>query len=254
MQVDIGIHLHEAGTQGVFSAELIAERTRALGMEGRVNLSHAYGLGAVGEATSRKLSDTFAELDFSLTSVAPSTSTLLPLLGLAEPVVRFGLGKDGQWDYWSPYVNCEMLDRTWQLAFVYGMPKDEQIEHALAVAAMGGASIMKREMPRLASVADRPGIAVGDRADLVLMDGQTVASAVMERGADRTVIRDGRVVPRVEGTVGQRAILSWWIQGIVCSTPSPRQAQRTGPRHSELHGTLHPGNTAGTPGRLCPKF
>ncbi|MGH3654871.1 amidohydrolase family protein [Glutamicibacter sp.] len=193
-QVDIDVHLHEPGALAVFSAELIAERTRALGMEGRVNLSHAYELGSVNEATSRRLIETFAELDISMTSVAPSTSTHLPLVQLAEAGVRFGLGEDGQRDYWSPYGNCDLLDRTWQLAFVNGFRQDELIEHALAVATMGGASIMDRTVPRLASVADRPGVAVGDRADLVLVDGESISSTVMDRGTDRTVIHDGRVV------------------------------------------------------------
>lgn len=43
-QVDVDIHLHEPGHLAQFSAELIMERTRALGMEGRVTLSHAYEL------------------------------------------------------------------------------------------------------------------------------------------------------------------------------------------------------------------
>lgn len=188
------MHLHEPGVLAVFSTELIAERNRALGMQGRVNLSHAYALGNVNEATSRRLIETFAELDISLTPVAPSTSSQLPLVDLVEAGVRFGLGEDGQRDYWSPYGNCDLLDRTWQLAFVNGFRKGELIEHALAVATIGGASIMDRAVLRLASVADRPGLAAGDRADLMLVDGETISSTVMDRGADRTVIHDGRVV------------------------------------------------------------
>ena len=193
-QVDIDVHLHEPGALAVFSTELIAERTRALGMQGRVNLSHAYELGSINEATSRRLIEIFADLDISLTSVAPSTSSHLPLVDLVQAGVRFGLGEDGQRDYWSPYGNCDLLDRTWQLAFVNGFRKDELIEHALAVATMGGASIMDRAVPRLASVADRPGVSAGDRADLVLVDGESISSTVMDRGTDRTVIHDGRVV------------------------------------------------------------
>ncbi|WP_102157737.1 amidohydrolase family protein [Zhihengliuella halotolerans] len=193
-QVDVDIHLHELGTMGVFSTELIAERTRALGMQGKVNISHAFGLGGVDEATTRRLIETFAELDISWTTVAPSVTDHLPIAASTVAGVRIGLGEDGQRDYWSPYGNCDLLDRTWQLSFVNGFRKDELIEHALAIATIGGASIMSRDVPRLASVADRPGLAVGDRADLVLVDGETIASTVMDRGADRTVIHDGRVV------------------------------------------------------------
>ncbi len=193
-QVEVDIHLHEPGELGVFSTDLILERTRALGMQGKVTLSHAYELGAVSEATSRRLIDEFAELDVSMATVAPAAPDQLSLVELSNSGVRVGLGEDGQRDYWSPYGNCDLLDRTWQLAFTNYFRDDELIEHCLAVATVGGASIMSRDVPRLAGTTDRPGLAVGDRASLVLVDGETVASTVMDRGTDRTVIHDGRVV------------------------------------------------------------
>lgn len=193
-QVEVDIHLHEPGELGVFSTELVLERTRALGMQGKVTMSHAYDLGAVSGAVSRRLIDEFAELDVAMATVAPSTKDHLSLVQLAEAGVRVGLGEDGQRDYWSPYGNGDMLDRTWQLAFVNGFRRDDHIELALAVATMGGASIMSHSSPRVAGVGDRPGVAVGDRADLLLVDGETPVSAVMDRGADRTVIHDGHVV------------------------------------------------------------
>lgn len=202
-QVEVDIHLHEPGELGVFSTELVLERTRALGMQGKVTLSHAYELGAVSDAVSRRLIDEFAELDIAMATVAPAARNPLSLLQLVEAGVRVGLGEDGQRDYWGPYGNCDMLDRTWQLAFTNGFRRDEHIELALAVATMGGASIMSHESRRIAGLGDRPGLAVGDRADLVLVDGETPTSAVMDRGVDRTVIHDGRVVAEGLHVVGR---------------------------------------------------
>ncbi len=193
-QVEVDIHLHEPGELGVFSTELVIERTRALGMQGKVTMSHAYELGGVSEATSRRLIDTFAELDISMATVAPSTTKHLSLAALTEAGVRVGLGEDGQRDYWSPYGNGDMLDRTWQLAFVNGFRRDDLVELALGVATTGGAAIMSPDAPRLTRVGEHPGTGVGDRADLLLVDGETPTSAVMDRGSDRTVIHDGRVV------------------------------------------------------------
>ncbi|MFZ3565739.1 amidohydrolase [Streptomyces sp. BH097] len=193
-QVEVDIHLHEPGELGVFSTDLILERVRALGMQGKVTMSHAYELGSVNESTSRRLIEEFAELDIAMATVAPAARNQLSLVQLTEAGVRVGLGEDGQRDYWSPYGNCDLLDRTWQLAFTNNFRRDDHIEMSLAVATMGGASIMSHEVPRLAGVTDRPGLAVGDRADLVLVDGETPSSAVMDRGRDRTVLHDGRVV------------------------------------------------------------
>lgn len=193
-QVEVDIHLHEPAALGVFSTELVIERTRALGMQGKVTMSHAYDLGGVDAATTRRLIDEFAELDIAMASVAPAAPHQLPLADLVAAGVRFGLGEDGQRDYWSPYGNGDMLDRTWQLAFTNGYRRDELIEMSLAVATVGGASIMDHAVPRLAGIADRPGTAIGDRADLLIVDGETPTSAVMDRGGDRTVLHDGVVV------------------------------------------------------------
>lgn len=193
-QVPIDIHLHEPGELGVFSTDLVLERTKALGMQGKVTMSHAYQLGSVNEATTRRLIDAFAELDVSLASVAPSAASQLPIPLLTEAGVRLGLGEDGQRDYWSPYGNTDMLDRTWQLAFTHGFRKDQLIEHCLAIATIGGASILDPGATRLKDTSHRPGVEVGDPAELLLVDGETVASTVMDRGKDRTVIHAGRVV------------------------------------------------------------
>ncbi len=52
---------------------------------------------------------------------------------------------------------------------------------------------MSSTAPRVTSIGQHDGTA-GDRADLLLVDGETPTSAVMDRGADRTVIHNGRVV------------------------------------------------------------
>ncbi|WP_151525586.1 amidohydrolase family protein [Serinicoccus kebangsaanensis] len=192
--VPVDIHLHEAGELGRFSADLILERTEALGMQGQVVVSHGYGLWDGTESQTAALVERFAELDVATTTVAPGGRASLPLTQLAAAGVRVGLGEDGQRDYWSPYGNADMLDRTWQLAFTHGFRADALVEHALAVGTRGGASIVDRELPRLAGTADRPGLAVGDRADLVLVAGETPTSAVMDRPEDRTVLHRGRVV------------------------------------------------------------
>jgi cytosine deaminase len=193
-QVPVDIHLHEPGELGVFSTDLVLERVRALSMQGRVTISHGYGLGGVSEATTRRLVEEFAELDVSMATVAPSVDTALPLVDLTEAGVRVGLGEDGQRDYWSPYGNADMLDRTWQLAFTNKFRRDDLIELCLAVATVGGAAVLDPSLTRLASSTDRPGLAIGDVAELLVVSGESVAATVMDRSPDRTVIHAGRVV------------------------------------------------------------
>ncbi|MFX0538556.1 amidohydrolase family protein [Ornithinimicrobium sp. Y1847] len=190
----VDVHLHEPGDLGRFSADLIIERTEALGMQGQVVISHGYGLWTGSESQTRALVERFAAADIATATIAPGQGQNLPLELMAQHGVRVGLGQDGQRDYWSPYGNGDLLDRTWQLAFAHGLRRDELIEHCLAIASRGGASIMDGGLPRVAGVEDRPGLAVGDRADLLLVAGDTPVAAVMDRLPDRTVLHRGRLV------------------------------------------------------------
>lgn len=189
----VDVHLHEPGELAHFSADLIVERTLALGMQGRVLISHGYGL--FEDATRLgDLLDRLAEADIALSTVAPARPTPLPLDRLVAAGVRVGLGQDGQRDYWSPYGNGDMLDRTWQLAFTHGYRADELIGHCVAVATVGGRSIVEPSVQRLTGTGDRPGVGVGDAADLLLVEAEEVTAAVMDRPSTRTVLRAGRVV------------------------------------------------------------
>jgi cytosine deaminase len=187
----IDIHLHEPDQLAKFSAELIVERTRGLGMTGRVTISHGYGLGQLPQAQLVTLLEQFAELDIAWATIAPATP--LPTLLIAEHGIRLGLGEDGQRDYWSPYGNADMLDRTWQMAFTNNFRRDEDIEHCVAIATVGGRSVLGTA-PALQGRLDRPGLSIGDPADLQLVSGETVTSAVMDRLPDRTVLFHGSVV------------------------------------------------------------
>ncbi|UPO78081.1 amidohydrolase family protein [Arthrobacter sp. Helios] len=191
--VPVDIHLHEPDQLGLFSAQLILERTKALGMQGLVTISHGYGLADLPAGQLQELIEEFAALDISLATIAPAGQPL-PLQQLAAAGVRVGLGQDGQRDYWSPYGNADMLDRTWQLAFTSRFRADELIEHCVAVATIGGASVINPQAQRLSSVTDRPGLSVGDPAELVLVEGETVTAAVMDRLPGRTVLHRGQVV------------------------------------------------------------
>ncbi|GAA5168353.1 amidohydrolase family protein [Ornithinimicrobium tianjinense] len=193
----VDIHLHEPAAMGAFSARLILDRTRALSMQGRVTISHGFFLAQLEEPARREMIAELAELDVSMATVAPATSPL-PLRELLEAGVRVGLGEDGQRDYWSPNGNADMLFRTWQLAFTQGFRADAQVETALAVATAGGRSVLDPALDRVRE-GEAPQLRVGDRADLVLLPGETPTALVLDRTfgdclPGRTVLHAGRVV------------------------------------------------------------
>jgi cytosine/adenosine deaminase-related metal-dependent hydrolase len=194
----VDIHLHEPGELGAFTIELIAERTRALGMEGRVTISHAFALSTVDPVRQAELVDALANDDIAVTTVAPGVREPLPLARLRAAGIRVGLGQDGIRDFWSPYGNGDMLARAWQLAYRSGYRYDDLVEGCADLASRGGRSCIDGLPWSTVDVVDdaSAGLAVGAPADLVVLAAETVTAAVMDQPTRTVVIHDGRVVAR----------------------------------------------------------
>ena len=191
----VDIHLHERGSAGVFSCEEIASRTKALSMEGRVTISHAFALSSNPDSEVRRVIELLDEAGISLTTVAPQNG-VLPQEILSENRVALGLGEDGQRDYWSPYGDGDLLRRTWQLAFTNGLRRDEDIEHCLDIASRGGAQVMAGARAEATALTEDThfGLGIGAPADFLLLEADTVASAIMDCPNDRDVFKAGRLV------------------------------------------------------------
>lgn len=185
---DVDIHLHEPGDLGAFAIELIAERTKVFGWQGRVAISHALCLGGVDDAYLGRLIDLLLEHDIAIMSHGPSgLRPVPPVKRLREAGVRLCTGNDGIRDAWGPLNMPDMLLRAFLVAYRNNLRRDDDIETVLNIATHGGAQVMKD--------ADY-GLAPGRRADLVLVEGETHVEAVIERPPRRLVLKGGRIVGR----------------------------------------------------------
>jgi len=64
--VGLDIHLHEPGEMGLFNVHEICARTRALGLNGKVTISHGFCLGQVTERQAAAAAELMAEAGVSL--------------------------------------------------------------------------------------------------------------------------------------------------------------------------------------------
>jgi cytosine/adenosine deaminase-related metal-dependent hydrolase len=183
--VEVDIHLHEPGMLGAFAVELIAERTRALGLQGRVTISHVFCLGMVDDDYLASLIDLLLENQIAIMSLGSGNAPFPPLKRLAEAGVPLCTGTDGVRDTWGPYNRIDMLDRVRLLGYRSNFRKDEEVALGLNMATFGGAAVM----------GDRQyGLRPGDRANLVVVAGDTPAEAVMTQPPRAFVIANGRLV------------------------------------------------------------
>ena len=183
----IDIHLHEPDELGAFSMEMILDRTRAHGMQGKVVISHAFCLGMANRARAHGLVDRLARECIAISTVATPSRPVPAAAELRDAGVTLCAGSDGIRDTWGPYGNADMLERAMLLGLRNNLVTDSDLEHALWVCTQGGAKAM--------GVKDY-GLAVGCAGDVVLVDAETVAHAVVERPRRNLVVKRGEVVAR----------------------------------------------------------
>jgi cytosine/creatinine deaminase len=181
----VDIHLHDGGELGAFTIDLIVERTRALGLSGKVTISHAFALAEVPEPRLGRLVEGLADQRVSLTTVAPGNRPPLPLSRLRAAGVTVGLGCDGVRDLWSPWGDGDPLGRAALLAWRAGARRDQDLAAALEVATVGGAGVLGL---------DGHGLEPGCWADLALVPATTVGEAVVAHPPRSLVLKRGRVV------------------------------------------------------------
>jgi cytosine/adenosine deaminase-related metal-dependent hydrolase len=181
----VDIHLHERGELGGFSMELIIERTRALGMQGHVTISHAFCLGMADRAYVAQLTEQLAESRIHIMTTGPSDTPCPSVSELRDAGVVVCSGSDGIRDTWSPYGNADMLERAMFVGQRNNFRRDDEIAIAFDVCTHGGARVMALE---------GYGLAPGCRADLVLLEGESLAEAVVTRAPRRLVLKGGKVV------------------------------------------------------------
>ncbi|TDW61830.1 cytosine deaminase [Novosphingobium sp. PhB55] len=179
----IDIHLHEAGLPGVEQLHRIAARTRALGLGGRVTVSHAYALGDVELPVLDTIARALADAGVAIMTNAPGDRAFPPILRLREHGVRVFAGNDNIRDAWWPYGNGDMLQRAMLIGYRSGFYRDEDLGVALAMATTEAAVSLGLE---------GRGLQVGAEASFVALPAVSAAAAVAAPPSERRVFRHGK--------------------------------------------------------------
>ena len=183
----VDIHLHEPNELGLFSMGLILDRTRALGMAGKVTISHAFCLGMNDWLVVGRMLDDLAAAGIALMTTAPSGWPAPPVKRAHAAGITICSGSDGIRDLWHPYGNADMLDRARHVGERNGLDKDHEVGLALEICTGGGARVMA--LPNY-------GLEVGRDADLVLVQARNVPEAVVLCPPRQLVLKRGKVVAR----------------------------------------------------------
>lgn len=185
--VGIDIHLHDGGLLGVFEIEEIARRTKALGLGGKVTISHAYALGEVPRDVVLRVAGHLAEAGVAILTNAPGHHAFPPVLTLHDAGVTVFGGNDNIRDSWWPYGDGDLIERAMIIGNRSGFFTDAELALAFNMVTSHGAKALRL---------DNYGLVEGSAADFVVLDAEHIQELVVTRPKARDVYKAGRLVAR----------------------------------------------------------
>lgn len=180
------------------TARRAAERALAEGYVGRVVLGHATALGALPPAELQPLADLLARADVSLVTL-PATDlylggrtdshnarrALAPIRALREAGVNVAYASNNVRNAFTPFGNADPLEVGLLLMAGGHLAARRDVEAVFGMATTNAARAIGLT---------GYGVAVGDRADLVLLDALSPWDALVSQAEKALVISGGRVV------------------------------------------------------------
>jgi len=183
---DIDVHLHDPGHLGIFTFKRLAALTEDAGWQGRVTISHAYGLGDIPLQEAAKVAEMLAQTGISITSTVPINRPTIPVPLLHDKGVAVALGNDSITDHWSPFGTGDMLDKACRLAERFRWIDERALAAALGFIT-GGKTPLDTE-------GNRVWPQVGDAASMVFVEASCSAEAVARKAKRHAVMHNGTVV------------------------------------------------------------
>lgn len=183
--VDIDLHLHDPGHLGTFTMKRLAYLTKQAGWEGRVAVSHAFGLGDVSKEEAREMAYILKDAGISIITSLP-IGRGVPVDLLDECGVDVAVGNDNIFDSWWPTGNGDILERAGRLLEKYRWTNEVALSQALRFIT-GGITPLDRDGNQ---IWPKPGV----EANMILVDSSCSAETIARRSERKAVFYKGNIV------------------------------------------------------------
>lgn len=182
----IDLHLHDADHLGIFTIKRLAELSKEAGLQGKVDVSHAFGLGDISQAEAEVMGELLADAGISIITSAPIDRKFPPIGLLHRKGVAVAVGCDNILDVWSPFGNGDILERAGRLAEVSGWVDERALAQTLQFITDG-------KTP-LDDTGEQVWPKAGDDANMVLVEASCSAEAIARRSKRVATMFKGDIV------------------------------------------------------------
>ena len=183
--LDIDFHTDQVSAARPFALPYIAEKTMAEGMQGRVMASHCRALGYVSTDEHQQVIELCARAGVNI-CVTPFECMHERVALPRQAGVNVTYMSDNIQDAWRAHGNGDMMLLAVFASRLTPFNTNQELDAVLEMGTLGAA--------RSLGFADEVGVAVGRRADLMVLDAPTAHEAVLYQARRLWVIKAGRIV------------------------------------------------------------
>jgi cytosine deaminase len=182
---DVSMLIDDAGDPGLRTLEMLAVTTIAQGWEGRVTAQHARAMHLYPEPYFRKVLALLKRARIGVVS-DPHTGPLhARVRDLYDEGVAVALGQDDIWDAYYPYGRNNMLEVAFLASHLLWMTTFADMEILYDLITTNAARALS--IPEF-------GIKEGNKANLVILNAESIAEALTDHDPPLHVVKDGKEV------------------------------------------------------------
>lgn len=182
----LDIHLHDWDTLGEFTFYKLVDLTKKHQLQGQVTISHGIALGDMHGEQLHHMMEALKEAGIDVTTTVPINRPTIPVQDLDKAGISVSVGHDSLTDHWSPFGTGDTIEKLNTLAERFKI-KDELGLGQTWKFASGG-------ITPLDDTGKQVWPAVGDKANMMLVDASCSAETVARRREIKQIIAKGQLV------------------------------------------------------------
>lgn len=182
---DIDMHLDNSDNAVAFTLPYVCKKTVEAGYHGRVTVSHIPSLAAVPDHVAKRTIEQVREAGIHV-CVLPIRIRLTRVWELIHAGVNVTCGTDNMQDVFTGLGSGDVLQAMLLLAHITRTGFDDDLETIFRLGTVNAARALRIE--------NDYGIEEGKRADVVILEAESVPEAIRNQSARKAVIKRGRLV------------------------------------------------------------
>lgn len=183
---EVDIHLHDPGELGIYEIKRIIAFTKKYEMQGKVEITHAYSMGAVSEDSLIDLVKDLAKNNIVINTTVPIDAPAPPIPLLQKHGVKVNVVNDNINDHWTPFGTGDMIRSVNRAAEVFSMVDEISLSQSYGLVSNG--------LTALDSKGNRQWPNVGDSANILFTKAESTAQLVARVCSERVTMYKGNIV------------------------------------------------------------